>query len=185
MSESNLGDHIYVQELKDQYFELARDVRNLNTNKSPVFQKYFAAIVQSQNEKHEKLKQWKENEERMAEEKYKGELYSYDCDSIDQKEMIRHQMADYIFTRAERMRKTFPEAFDYFVSQGYKFPFDEVHSQTTNPTIPKYAVLETRQHLIDVKDTIEDLISYSELEEDPLETSQSEMVKFIKSSGSK
>lgn len=161
---SNIGSSAIIYKLQDQLFELRNDVAALEQNTSPVYTKYLKSIEKSQETKQKKLIKWHDDEIAAAKVEYESEKYGADCDEKRMKEENVKKISDMIYFKADKIAHEFPNAFNYFASQGYSFRFNDLRKQTTNTVIPKISVLDTTLPLIDAAVIEEDLNTFTDNE---------------------
>jgi len=149
-----------INNLKKKLYELKKDVYELTANRSEIFTRYNKALLNAQDRNRKKLEMWKKNEISYAKKTYEGQIYSSDCDFVNDFEAMKKRRADFILVCADRLCNEFPDAFKYFSSQGYKFAFNKILKSSTNAREPVVIALETTQSLIPKELIDEDLAKF-------------------------
>lgn len=157
---STLGTNSIIFKLKNQWFDLEKDVKAMMHNESEIYKQYEQALIQTQERKKEHLQQWKDKEISAINQEYEGELYAINCDAEKSTKENFEKNSDMIYYKADMIVRQFPEAAKYFAEQGYEFPFEKLREQLTDPNLPKVVTLESNSPLIDSNVIKDDLYEF-------------------------
>ena len=161
---STLGTNSIIFKLKNQWFDLEKDVKAMMHNESDIYKKYEKALVVTQQKKKDKLQQWRKKEIEAIHQEYDGEIYAADCDAEKSRKENFEKNSDMIYYKADMIVRQFPEAAKYFADNGYEFPFEKLRQQLTDSNLPKVVTFETNAPLIDRNLIKEDLYEFTDNE---------------------
>lgn len=120
---SNLNSNQQRIEILEQMkSQIAIEYNALTRSTNEIYNHHLNELSKIRKAKLDEVDQWAENERKSAEQIAEGEIYQNDSDLKNKRITVKTRISDYIAFKQKALNEKFPEAAQYFISQGYKSP---------------------------------------------------------------
>lgn len=150
MSEEDPAGH--VKHLIRLRQELADDFESQS-----LYEAHVKKLEYVRDEKHRKMDEWLENEQKSAQRYHHGQYYVIDNDHEERIDRFQDRVNNFLAFKIGLLRQKFPEAAAYFESRGYVWPVEERRAVRPRHLTPNVDIALSNEPLIPRDEVMNDV----------------------------
>lgn len=145
------------------YRMLEEDYTALMDSSNEIYQAHLAQLEQIRQKKLDAVDKWAENELKAADKYYQGQVYAIENDYAEKSTRAIDRLNDFLAFKLQLLREKFPDAAEYFQSQGYQWPIQENIQAPTVHMTPDVEIEISEQPLLSNNEVQEDMTVISSI----------------------